>query len=96
MNIKKVRKEIDKLDNQLISTLKKRFELSKKVAEYKYKNSIKIFDRVRENEIVKDRIEKFKKSGFDDRRFVKKMFRMIMKKSRKIQKQRVKDIKRKI
>lgn len=94
MNIKKIRKEIDELDSDLLNTLRKRFELSKKVAEYKYKNSMRIFDNGREKEIIKKGIDKLKKQGFEDARFIKKLFRIIIKKSRKIQKQVIKELRK--
>ena len=93
-DIKKIRKEIDKLDEEFLDIVSKRFELSKKVAEYKYKNSMRIFDNGREKEIIKKGMDKLKKQGFEDAKFIKKLFKIIIKKSRKIQRQVIKELRK--
>jgi len=76
------RKKIDLIDHQLIKLLSKRLESVKKIGEYKKKNKIKIINKKRENEILKDRIKNSKLS----KKFIKKLFSLIIIESRKTQK----------
>lgn len=78
----KIRKKIDELDHELIGTLKKRLVLSKELGSLKRKKGIKIRDRKREKEIIQDRL---KKSSLDSG-FIKKLFKLILKESRRVQK----------
>ena len=58
--IKKYRKQIDKLDSQIISLLKKRQTLAKKVREEKIKEKLPLKDKKREQQVLK-KAGKFKK-----------------------------------
>lgn len=58
------RKEIDKIDKEIISCYKKRKQIVKKIADYKRKNNIVIYDKKREEEILK-RIEVYIKEKKD-------------------------------
>ncbi|MGN1124003.1 MAG: prephenate dehydratase [Eubacterium sp.] len=52
MDLLELRKEIDKIDEQLIPLLTKRMDVAKQVAEYKVKNSIPVLNEKREQEIL--------------------------------------------
>lgn len=52
MDLLELRKEIDKIDEQLIPLLTKRMDVAKQVAEYKVKNSIPVLNAQREQEIL--------------------------------------------
>ena len=83
--IKEHRKQINEIDNQILKLLKERFEISKKVGKYKKQNNLSIKNKKREKQLLeknKNRAKGFNlKSGF-----VEKLFRLILKESRKIQK----------
>lgn len=85
MDLKEIREKTDKLDKQLIETLSKRFELSKKAAEFKIKHSLPLEDKKREEEIINDKYEKLKSQGIDDRIFVTDLFNVIISKSKDLQ-----------
>ena len=70
-----LRLEIDKVDSSLLKYLLKRERLVKKIGELKTKNKIKITDKKREKQIL----SKAKTP------FLKKIFKKIMKESRKAQ-----------
>jgi len=56
--LEKYRKEIDKINNQMVRLLAKRLSLVKKIGAYKKKNGMKVYDRKREKIILeKLRIE---------------------------------------
>jgi len=76
------RKKIDKIDNDIIRLLKKRLDSAREIGNYKKKQGIKIIDKKREKEILKDRIKKSDLS----KNFTKKLFSIIIKESREVQK----------
>ncbi len=85
MALHQSRRKIDELDYQLLELLAQRLQICKEISDYKLKNSLPIQDQGREGEIIKNRIETFKKLGFDDPEFVTKIFELVMKKSREVQ-----------
>ena len=52
MDLKEIRNEIDSIDEQLVELFEKRMKTVKKVAEYKAKNNLPIFNSQREREIT--------------------------------------------
>ena len=58
LELKEVRKEIDRVDNQILSLIEARFELVKKVAEIKKKNDLPIRDLEREKEVIESKVQK--------------------------------------
>ena len=52
--INKLRKEIDKIDQDLIALLKNRFSIAKEIGQVKTSNSLGINDIDRENKIIKN------------------------------------------
>ncbi len=52
MELIKFRKKIDDIDNQMFMLLKKRFDITDLVMQYKDSNRIKKFDETREKEIL--------------------------------------------
>lgn len=52
--INKLRKEIDKIDQDLIALLKNRFSIAKEIGQVKTSNSFGIDDIDRENKIIKN------------------------------------------
>ncbi len=85
MDLENTRKEINQMDQKILELIVKRLGLAKKIGEYKRENNLMIRDKEREAEIIKDRSEKFRQLGFDDEEFVKRLFELIMKKSREVQ-----------
>ena len=56
-DLKEIRKDIDKIDNQLIELFKQRMDCARDVGIYKQANNIPVFNEGRENEIL-DAVEK--------------------------------------
>lgn len=71
-----LRKEIDKLDNDLLDTLKERMKISEAIGVYKFENNITILQARRYDEIMKDRRERALNRGLDAD-FVIKIFEAI-------------------
>jgi len=82
MNLTILRKNINKNDKELLTLLKKRMVLSKKVGDYKKKRGLKIYDKTREKEI-RSKLKQFK--GLDEI-FIQKIYKLIFKYSKKLQK----------
>lgn len=75
------RRKIDKIDHKLMKLLEKRLDSARKIGEYKKKNGMKIIDKKREKEILKDRVKNSKLS----KDFTKKLFSVIIRESRRVQ-----------
>ncbi len=53
MELDELRKEINEVDNQIVSLFKRRMAASAKVAKYKKENNLPVLDRARERELLK-------------------------------------------
>lgn len=56
MDLKEIRNEIDRIDDQMIELFRRRMECSRQVAVYKMENGMSVFNSQREQEIL-DRVE---------------------------------------
>jgi len=79
--INKLRKKIDKLDRELLTILDKRMAVSVEVGKYKAKNKVAIRDRKRESNIIRAKMD----SSDLNKSFVKKLFKLVFKESRRLQ-----------
>jgi chorismate mutase len=80
----KYRKKVDKINIKILKLLAKRLKITKKIGEYKKANNIKIFNSNREKEIYQT-LEKQAEKYNLDKHYVKKVFKIIIKHSRKNQ-----------
>ena len=81
MDLLELRKEIDKIDNQLIPLLLQRMDVSRQVAEYKVKNGIPVLNAEREQQILDNVAEKCGDQG----ETIKTVFAATMDASRALQ-----------
>ena len=81
----KYRREIDKINSEIIKLIAARIKVCKKVGEYKKNNGKKVYDKKREREIFKKLDKECGKRRLD-KKFVNKIFKMIIKESKKVQK----------
>ena len=82
MEIKELRNQIDKIDDELVRLFAKRMDISKQVADYKKKNNLPIHVPAREREILQ---EVAKKSGSDLSDYTRVLYSMIFELSRSYQ-----------
>jgi len=82
--LKDYRKKLDRIDTEIVKLLKKREDVIKKVGRYKKKIGLKICDPKREKELIKD---KLKMAGRLNKKFVESIFRLILKESKRKQKE---------
>ena len=85
MVLKKLRKDIDKIDKQIMTLLEHRLEVVKKVADYKKKNNIPLYDKKREEEIILSKKEYVKEKDISEK-YIEEIFKRIIKESHIVEK----------
>ena len=80
--LKQFRDTIDKIDKNLFGLLEDRFEIVKKVGEYKKENKLPARNKQREQAIVTERIKTSKLEA----EFIRGIYKLIFNKSYKIEK----------
>jgi len=83
-NLLDYREAIDKIDEDILIALYRRNEISKKIGEFKHKNNLKIENKDRENELLKNLKQKAKLWNIDEN-FVEKIWEVIVAESKKNQ-----------
>lgn len=83
--LKKMRGKIDRIDFEILKKLAERFSLVSKIAGYKAKNNLPIFNGKREREMVKARKVLAKKYKLDES-VIERLFKLIIRASRSKQK----------
>ena len=83
MDLQELRQEIDGVDDQIVALYEKRMDLSRKVAEYKIENGMRVLDRARELEKLSGL--KAKASNAFNAHGIGELFEQIMAMSRKLQ-----------
>ncbi|MBS3112423.1 chorismate mutase [Candidatus Woesearchaeota archaeon] len=76
--IKKLRSDIDKIDDKIIELLKKRLEIVDKIFLQKDKMNLNRFDKKREDEIIKRLEEK----NLISKKIVKKYYKVVFENSK--------------
>lgn len=75
-DLEKYRKEIDEIDFEILKLFSKRFELWKKIWEYKKQNWIKILQENRWQEVLDSCIKKWKELSLEEK-FIKNIWEEI-------------------
>ncbi len=84
-NINKLRNKINKIDNSILELLAQRAEISQTIGLEKNKKGYPICDRKRESAVIKQRQSIGVKNNLD-RKFIAKLFKLIFKYSKHLQK----------
>lgn len=79
--LKKLRKEIDKIDVELVKILAKRFKIARQIRQYKKTNKLPLIDKKRENYILETKIKLAQRLKLDSN-LIKDIFMLIFKKTR--------------
>lgn len=90
MKLEIIRNNINKIDRQIITLLVKRFIYVQKIGVLKKNRKLSIVDKKRESEILKNINNEAKKNRLN-RNFVNKVFDLIIKQSKKVQKKYTKN-----
>ncbi len=84
MSIDKFRKQIDEIDEEILTLIAKRMQKAKKIGEIKRTKGLKIKDNEREREVI----EKWKRKAKElnlSKEFVEKIVKEIIRESRDVQ-----------
>ena len=82
MNLEDCRKEIDKIDKEMVSLFVKRMNVAKEVAAYKKENNMNIYDAQRERELL-EKIEEMAGEEFGD--YTRRLYGSVLDLSRNCQ-----------
>lgn len=82
--LEELRREIDKLDDELVNILSRRMEIVKEIGEYKKENDITILQLKRWSEIIHNRLENATRAGIN-RDFLIRLFELVHKEAIQIQ-----------
>lgn len=85
MDLKKIRKEIDKVDHKLMGLLRRRKSLVEKVGIIKKKQGLPIFNQAREKEIAK-KLDKWAVKHGLRKTFLQKVWKTMMDEAKDVQK----------
>lgn len=77
MNLRDLRKEIDRLDEKLLKILAKRKQVVNNIFKHKIKLNLPLVDLKRERELLKSRRKPAQKLNLSPK-FVRKLFRLII------------------
>ncbi len=80
MELENLRSKIDKIDLEIIHLLSQRFEVSRKIGEFKKLKSLPVVDESRWTSLLRDRIEMAKSEGLPDD-LIQELFEIIHKHS---------------
>ena len=83
--LNRYRKQINEINFKIIELLYKRNKISKKIGDYKKRKNLKVYDKKREAEILTKVSNTSKEKGLDEK-YIKKVFKIIIKNSRESQK----------
>jgi len=86
MELEEIRKEIDRIDNDILSLLSKRLELMPAVAEYKLQNNLEQKQPNREKKLLAGKIKLGNKHGLR-KEYVKDIFKRVIEESHEVQKE---------
>ncbi|RLG59565.1 MAG: chorismate mutase [Candidatus Hydrothermarchaeota archaeon] len=84
MSIDRLRKQIDEIDEEILTLIAKRMQKAKKIGEIKRTKGLKIKDNEREREVI----EKWKRKAKElnlSKEFVEKIVKEIIRESRDVQ-----------
>jgi len=88
-NLDDYRKSIDELDKKITELFEKRMDIVLKVAEYKKKNGVPIFDKSRESEVIQKNIGYLKNEDYIEE--TRKFFTRLMETARELESRKTKE-----
>lgn len=84
IDLLEIRNRIDEIDSKLVELLEERLNIVEEVAMFKKQTGKKIFDEVREKEVINKNIKKVKNKELED--YIKTIIQDIMSTSKEYQK----------
>lgn len=85
MDLKELRERLDDIDSDIVRLVSERLALSHDIADFKVKNGLELRHPSREEEVIAKCTKLFSEHGVDDPEFVRKLYELLIKKSRELQ-----------
>ena len=85
MNLEKLRKEIDEVDEEILKNLSKRKNLVREIAKLKKSMNLPVMDAEREKKVLDNLKNKAKEKRLN-KKFVESIYKIVLKNSREEQK----------
>lgn len=82
-----LRTEITAVDDQLVPLLEKRMGISEAIAAYKKEHGKAIFDASREEDVIKNAVDRLKNQGYSE--FIEAIYQELMKVSKDLQQKKI-------
>lgn len=86
LDLSSLRNELDKIDDNILELISKRFDVTTNIAIFKKENGLEIFQPEREKQLLNSKLELGNEFGLNNN-FVGKFFQMIMDESKSKQKE---------
>lgn len=86
--MKEYRKQLDKIDEEMLKLFSKRLDIIKDIANYKQLQKIKILDKQRENKIIETNLNKLDNKEYQA--YYLEFIKLILKISKDLQKKLIK------
>ncbi|MFA5887383.1 MAG: chorismate mutase [Candidatus Nanoarchaeia archaeon] len=86
MELSQAREKIDLIDKQIAELVAKRLSIAKEIAKIKRNDNLSVENKQREEEVIKNAVNNLKSNGYDDAKFAKALYAVLMNKSKEIQK----------
>ncbi len=84
IKLNQLRSEINKVDSKLVSLLKQRLEIIRKIGKFKKENNLEIFDSAREREIISNFLSL--ETNLKDKIYIEKFLNSLFNISKDLQK----------
>lgn len=81
--LKELRKQINEIDDEILSLYLKRMNISKQIGQYKKENNLPIYDQKREEELINNLLNKI--DNYELKENYKKIILLILDESKKQQ-----------
>ncbi|MTI47373.1 chorismate mutase [Sporosalibacterium faouarense] len=82
-DLEKLRREIDKIDEELVKNFEKRMEVVLRIGEYKKKNGLSVINKSREDDVIEKNINRLKNKELEE--YLKEFIIELMDISKKLQ-----------
>lgn len=87
-DLKTLREKIDETDRNIVKYFEERMEISLKIAEYKKKNNLQVYDAKREEKVIKKNLQRLQNKNFSEslEKFYKSLMNLSKEEQQKLMK----------
>ena len=87
-DLKTLREKIDETDRNIVKYFEERMEISLKIAEYKKKNNLQVYDAKREEKVIEKNLQRLQNKNFSEslEKFYKNLMNLSKEEQQKLMK----------